>query len=40
MSAPLVDLNVHHAPKGISDGIAYGFTKSLRFCADTFFAKR
>lgn len=40
MSAPIVDLNVHHAPKGASDRIAYGFTKSLRFCADTFFAKR
>ncbi len=40
MSAPLVDLAVHHAPKGVSDRIAYGFTKALRFCADTFFAKR
>jgi ubiquinol oxidase len=40
MSAPIVDLSVHHAPKGVSDRIAYGFTKVLRFCADTFFAKR
>src|SRR6186713_2078534 len=40
MQAPLVDLSVHHSPRGISDRIAYGFTKLLRFCADTFFAKR
>ncbi len=40
MSAPIVDLSVHHAPKGVSDRIAYGFTKALRLCADTFFAKR
>jgi ubiquinol oxidase len=40
MTAPIVDLSVHHAPKGVSDRIAYGFTKVLRFCADTFFAKR
>ena len=40
MSAPVVDLSVHHAPKGLSDRIAYGFTKTLRFSADTFFAKR
>jgi ubiquinol oxidase len=40
MSATFVDLGVHHRPKGISDWIAYGFTKTLRFCADTFFAKR
>jgi len=30
----------HHRPVGISDSFAYGFTKVLRFCADTFFAKR
>ena len=30
----------HHAPKGFSDRFALGFTKLLRFCADTFFAKR
>ena len=40
MQAPPIDLNVHHRPKGASDRIAYGFTKLLRFCADTFFAKR
>ena len=40
MSAPVVDLSVHHAPRGLSDRVAYGFTKTLRFCADTFFAKR
>jgi ubiquinol oxidase len=40
MSAPFVDLTVHHAPKGVSDRVAYGFTKTLRLCADTFFAKR
>jgi ubiquinol oxidase len=40
MSAPFVDLTVHHAPKGFSDRVAYGFTKALRLCADTFFAKR
>ena len=31
---------IHHAPVGFSDRFAYGFTKLLRFCADTFFAKR
>ena len=31
---------VHHRPDGISDRFALGFTKLLRFCADTFFAKR
>jgi ubiquinol oxidase len=40
MTAPLVDVTVHHQPKGLSDRIAYGFTKALRLCADTFFAKR
>ena len=40
MSTPFVDISVHHVPKGVSDRIAYGFTKALRFCADTFFAKR
>src|SRR5690606_38168077 len=40
MSAPLVDLSVHHQPKGLSDRVAFGFTKLLRFGADTFFAKR
>lgn len=37
---PLVDLTVHHAPRDMRDRIALGFTKTLRFCADTFFAKR
>ena len=31
---------VHHTPNGLSDRFALGFTKLLRFCADTFFAKR
>ena len=38
--SPLVDLNVHHQPKGASDRVAYGFVKLLRFVADTFFSKR
>ena len=37
---PLVDTAVHHAPRDLRDHIALGFTKTLRFCADTFFAKR
>lgn len=31
---------VHHIPNGFSDRFALGFTKLLRFTADTFFAKR
>ncbi|HEY9235653.1 MAG TPA: alternative oxidase [Phenylobacterium sp.] len=31
---------LHHQPAGLSDRVALGFTKLLRFCADTFFAKR
>ncbi len=31
---------VHHKPVGLSDRFALGFTKLLRFAADTFFAKR
>ena len=31
---------VHHVPHGFSDKFALGFTKLLRFTADTFFAKR
>jgi len=31
---------VHHVPHGFSDHFALGFTKVLRFCADTFFTKR
>jgi ubiquinol oxidase len=30
----------HRTPEGLSDRIALGITKFLRFCADTFFAKR
>lgn len=40
MNVPLVDLAVRHRPRGASDRIALGFVKALRFCADTFFAKR
>ena len=34
---PLVS---HVPPQGVSDHVAFGFTKMLRFFADTFFAKR
>lgn len=37
---PLVDLSVHHRPKGLSDRFALGVTKLLRLFADTFFARR
>lgn len=37
---PFVDLTVHHAPRDMRDRIALGFTKVLRWSADTFFAKR
>jgi len=37
---PLTQLGVHHRPDGLSDKVAYGFVKLLRFFADTFFAKR
>jgi ubiquinol oxidase len=40
MSFTPVDLAVHHRPRDVSDRIAYGFVKTLRFFADTFFAKR
>jgi ubiquinol oxidase len=39
-AVPDVDPRHHHKVAGISDGIAFGFTKVLRFCADTFFARR
>ena len=39
-AVPEVDPAHHHLVAGISDGIAFGFTKVLRFCADTFFARR
>jgi len=34
------DLEMHVTPKTISDKIAYGFVRFLRFFADKFFAKR
>ncbi len=34
------DFNQHHEPRSVSDRIAYGFVRFLRFFADTFFAKR
>ncbi|MDF0543777.1 alternative oxidase [Sphingobium sp. H39-3-25] len=37
---PLVDLSVHHKPRDLRDRVALGFTKVLRWSADTFFAKR
>ncbi|MDC7684478.1 alternative oxidase [Asticcacaulis sp. BYS171W] len=37
---PTIDLTVHHKPQSFADRFAFGFTKLLRFCADTFFAKR
>jgi ubiquinol oxidase len=37
---PFVDLTVHHKTRDMRDRIALGFTKVLRWCADTFFAKR
>jgi ubiquinol oxidase len=37
---PTIYLSVHHKVAGLSDSIAFGFTKTLRFCADTFFARR
>ncbi len=40
MNPSLIDLTVHHQPRGFSDRVAFGFTKLLRFCADTFFAER
>ena len=30
----------HHTPHGFTDHFALGFTRLLRFCADTFFARR
>ena len=34
------NLAIHHSPRGFSDSIAIGTTKVLRWCADTFFARR
>ena len=36
----MTDLTSHHQPHGLSDRIAYGITRFLRFFADVFFAKR
>ncbi len=33
MTAPFVDLSVHHRPERVSDRIAFGFTKLLRWTA-------
>ena len=35
-----IDLKVHHKPADFSDRVALFLTKTLRFVADTFFAKR
>lgn len=34
------DFHQHRIPQGVSDKIAYGFTKAMRFFADTFFSGR
>ena len=35
-----ISLKQHHTPNGFSDRLALAFTKSARFFADTFFARR
>ena len=40
MTSPDQNLITHRSPQSISDYIAYGFIKVLRFFADLFFAKR
>jgi ubiquinol oxidase len=40
VTPPIIDLTVHHVPAGASDRVALGFTKTLRWVADTFFAER
>jgi ubiquinol oxidase len=40
VTVPLTDLKVHHRPRDLSDRVALGITKTLRWCADTFFAER
>ena len=35
-----INLQSHQAPAGIRDNVAFGFTKFLRFFADTFFSGR
>ncbi len=37
---PSTDLNAHHNATGLSDRVALAITMTLRFFADTFFAKR
>lgn len=37
---PSDPLSAHYKPQNLSDRIAFRLTKMLRFCADTFFAKR
>ena len=36
----MINLDVHHKPENFSDKVALGFTKLLRFIADTFFKKK
>ena len=36
----MINLDVHHKPENFSDRVALGFTKLLRFIADTFFKKK
>ena len=40
MMSHSINLDRTHRPQGLSDRFAYGFTKLMRFFADTFFAKR
>lgn len=40
LKIPDVDPSAHRKAEGASDRFAYAVTKMLRFCADTFFAKR
>ncbi len=40
MESGAVELERHHQPNGVSDRLAFGFVRVLRFIADTFFAKR
>ena len=37
---PGAAIATHRAPSGLSDRVAFGFVKALRFVADRFFAKR
>jgi len=39
-SRPKINLDKHVRPKNMSDRVAFGFVKVLRFIADKFFAKR